>query len=93
MNMLAEFWISSSLIEAKLSATLAAISMEEVDVEHYISGFVCCKLKERSKFSDYRVVVRALESDDDPDMKTDGSQIKETAHPSFKGQIMHFCGS
>ena len=55
MNVLAEFWTSSPLIEAKSSATLAAIPEEEVDVAHYISGFVCCKLKQRSKFSEYRI--------------------------------------
>lgn len=71
INVLAEFWTSSSpLIEPKSSATLDAITLEEVDVAHYIGGFVCCKLKQRSKVSEYRAVVRALESDDDPDLKT-----------------------
>ena len=49
---------------------MIAITQEEADVAHYIGGFVCCKLKQRNKLYEYKEVLSALESAEEPKPKT-----------------------
>ena len=65
-NMSGEFWTSPSRIEAQSTD----ITQEDADVAHYICCFVRCKLRQRKKLSEYKEVLSALESAEEPKPKT-----------------------
>lgn len=52
------------------SAVPISVSEAEVDVAHYIGGFVCCKLKQRSKNDSYTDVIDDFVSSEEPSPKT-----------------------
>lgn len=71
-------WLSTELfpifftqVTPELEGNQASLmSDDEVDIAHYIGGFVCCKIRQRGKTEGYKEVVSSLVSSSDPDPKT-----------------------
>lgn len=62
-----DFQQTSELTAASSTdSSKSGLSPAEEDIAHYIGGFVCCKLKQRSSDDSYKDVVRALVSSDEP---------------------------
>lgn len=63
--------LSPSAVDSTASVSPAApLTAEEVDITHYIGGFVVRQLKKRNSGSGYRDVIDTIISSDDPDSHT-----------------------